>query len=239
VSTPVPNAPNTPTPEPAENAAEAVPDFAAEAENLCAALDKTFRRLAGEMPKSADVAEIRALQASIREVVEKAASTGQGSIELELEQLKQNAALSTEVAKLKEAATRARADFLNYQERARKDLERAEESALRGYLAELLPILDNLDLAMADLKSEKSNPAMVGEALSMTSQSFDQVLKVRGLERVEALHQPFDPLKHEAVATRPVDPSKDEKTNQVVEVFRSGYLWKGKVLRPAQVLVTK
>ena len=76
------------------------------------------------------------------------------------------------------------------------------------------------------------------EALAMIDTSLRQVMTVRGLERIDAKGKPFDPTVHEAVVKRPANDAAGEKPNHVLEELRAGYLWKGLVLRPTQVLVT-
>jgi molecular chaperone GrpE len=203
-----------------------------EAEQLCTSMEKFFRAKLGGLPTSLDMGELRSQQGAIRDLIQRA---DEGSAEALLDLAK----VTTERDRLKDANARAKADFLNYQTRAQSDLKRAEELALRGYVNDLLPIFDSLDLTLADIRSGKADLKRVSEALIMLSESFGQAMKVRGLERIGALGQAFDPARHEAVATRPADPARDEKPGQVVEEFRPGYLWKGLLLRPAQVLVTQ
>lgn len=211
--------------------APAAPPLEAEAKAFCESLEKFYRRLLGDMPSTADVAELHAQQATLHDLLDRAARTaGESHGKL--------AETAAERDRLKDALARLGADFLSYQARAAKDLERAEEQALRGYMLDLLPILDSLDLAQADARSPNRDPARVLHALDILAQGFGQALKVRGLERFPAAGRPFDPNFHEAVATRPADAAKGETPNQVVEELRPGYLWKGLVLRPVQVMIT-
>lgn len=205
-------------------------DFDGEAEGLVERLEELFRGCLPDMPSSADLVELRTLQAQLRDLVTRAAESSAGTAE-------ELAALQKERDKFKAAAAKARADFLNYQARSAKDLARAEESALRGLLTELLPVLDGFDLARADAESGIADPARVREALSMLAESLEQMLAAKEMKRIGAAGELFDPRIHEAVASRPADPRAGEKPNQVVEELRSGWLWKEKVLRPAQVLV--
>jgi len=207
--------------------------FSDEAEALSSEMEQLFRRAFGEIPRAAELGELRALQAMLKGLVHRAASEGGGAATVA-----ETETLVAERDKLKDALQREKANFLNYQARAMKDLERAEEQALRKYVIELLPILDNLDLATADAHSEHADARRVKEALDMTGSSLKQILAVRGLERIQALGKPFDPQQHEAIFKRKADPEKGEKPNTVVEETRAGYLWKGLVLRPAQVVVS-
>jgi molecular chaperone GrpE len=178
---------------------------------------------------------LRALQAMLKNLVHRA-SSGAGDNPAAGSGGETLAAAIAERDKLKDALMREKASFLNYQARASKDLERAEEQSLRKYVSDLLPILDNLDLANADAQRAEFDPQHVKEALDMTGQSLKQTLAVRGLERVAALGKTFDPQQHEAIFKRPANAG--EKPNTVVEECRAGYLWKGFILRPAQVVVT-
>lgn len=203
-----------------------------DAQRICVSLEKSFRRAYGDMPNQADLAEIHGQQAAIKDLVHRALESGAGAQD-------KLAKLTRERDRFQDAAVRAKADFLNYQERSRRDMDRAEESALRGYVSDLLPILDSLDLALADAKSENFDPGRFRSAVEMIATSFQQVLKVRGLERIVAAGQVFDPNLHQAVCTRPIEAAKGEGPNQVIEELRPGYTWKGKLLRPCQVLITE
>lgn len=207
--------------------------LADEAEAFCLDLEKFFRRAYGEVPKATDLGELRAQQATVRNLVQRASAVGGGGPD----QSEKIAALTAERDKMKDAAARSRADFLNYQSRSAKELERAEELSLRKYMSEILPILDSFDLTLHDATGEKVDLERLKDAVLMIEQSMRQTLAVRGLERIEAKGKPFDPTVHEAVAKRPAQDG--EKPNMVAEELRPGYLWKGLILRPAQVLVTE
>lgn len=203
-----------------------------DADAFCADLERIFRRAYGEVPKAAELGELRAQQATFRSLMHRAVSQGVDSNQ-------KLSVLSIERDQLKDAVVRGRADFLNYQSRSTKELERAEELSLRRYVSELLPILDSLDLGLRDASGAQADVERLKQALDMISTSLRQVLSVRGLERIAAAGKPFDPVIHEAVAKLPADPEKSEKTMMVLEELRPGYLWKGLVLRPAQVLVSE
>src|SRR5438552_3212691 len=104
--------------------AETTDSLAAEAEAFCEDLERFFKRALGGIPGAVAMGELRGQQATVRDMVQRASNLGGGAGE-------QLAAMTTERDKLKDSAVRARADFLNYQSRSAKDLERAEELALR------------------------------------------------------------------------------------------------------------
>jgi len=219
------------------SAPSSVQHFLDDAEGLSNSIEQLFRRVCGDEPKAADFGAMRTVQAMLKDLVRRAVASAPEGAATGEEASGKVAELTAEINKLKDQALRAKADFLNYQSRAGKDLDRAEEQALRKFVLELLPILDNLDLANADAKSAHYDPQRVKEALDLTGQSVKQVLAVRGLERIQTAGKNFDPNQHEAVFKRPPNPASAEKANTVAEECRAGYLWKGLILRPAQVVV--
>lgn len=218
----------------ASTAASTIKD---EAEMLSADIEKLFRQAFGEIPKSTQLSELRGIQATLKHVVHRALNTNAGAPAGAAPKADEGKA-NAEIEKLKDALARSKADFLNYQQRASKDLDRAEELSLRKYVSELLPILDSMDLTRMDAQSADANVERLREALAMIDTSLRQVMTVRGLERIEAKGKPFDPTVHEAVVKRPANEAAGEKPNHVLEELRAGYLWKGLVLRPTQVMVT-
>jgi hypothetical protein len=112
--------------------------------------------------------------------------------------------------------------------------ERDEQSARAAsdLVSKLLPVLDTLDLAQAH-QSEESADSEDAKALSAARSVLLDTLAKEGLERVDAAEVPFDPAVHDAVAK-----TEGEDGDVVIdEVLRSGYRWRGQVLRPAMVRV--
>jgi molecular chaperone GrpE len=130
-------------------------------------------------------------------------------------------ALLAEREEFKGMAQRIQADFDNYRKRASAQ-SLAEADRASGRLAEaLLPVLDAAEAAFV------RHPDEVGPLLNQMLVE----LKKHGLETLDLENQPFDPELAEAVAHEPGDGGEPI----VAEVLRSGYTWKGKVLRPAMV----
>ena len=117
---------------------------------------------------------------------------------------------------------RLQADFENYRKRVLKQQDELAERATEGLVADLLPVLDACDAA-AQHGEESADP--IAKALA-------EVLEKQGLVRLAPEGETFDPNHHEAVAH---EPGSGESV--VIEVLRSGYVWKGRVLRPAMVRV--
>jgi molecular chaperone GrpE len=124
----------------------------------------------------------------------------------------------------REALIRLQADFENYKKRMLKQQTDHLERAATALVDKLLPVLDTADLALAHGG---------GEDVKQLTAALTSVLEREGLERIDPDGGPFDPTLHDAVAHEPSDDGQQE----VAEVMRAGYRWKGRVLRPAMVKV--
>jgi len=123
-----------------------------------------------------------------------------------------------------ELARRAKADFINYQDRVRRDKADWNRQALEGFVRELLPALDGFSLA-------KFDDAKLTEAIRILEKEFLRVLSKTGVTPIETAGKSFDPLYHDAVA---MDPGGTQ-----LEEVRRGWLFDGKVLRAASVRLVK
>ena len=140
-------------------------------------------------------------------------------------------ALQAEVAQWKakadeylELAKRAKADFINYQDRVRRDKADWNRQALDGFLREMLPAMDGFSLAKFE------DPKLL-EAVKILEKEFLRALAKVGVTPIETAGKSFDPLYHEAVA---MDPGGTQ-----LEEVRRGWLIEGKVLRPASIKLVK
>jgi molecular chaperone GrpE len=120
-----------------------------------------------------------------------------------------------------------------------KRLERDKQEAIKfaneRLILEILPIVDNLDRALASL-SEGHDPEKVKQGLKMAQQELHDVLAEHGVELVKALGEAFDPQRHEAVAT--VE-SQDAKDGTVVDEVQRGYTLNGRLIRPSRVRIAQ
>jgi molecular chaperone GrpE len=150
----------------------------------------------------------------------------------EYESLKAKAA---EADALQDKYLRASAEFEN----ARKRLDKERNDFLRyaneSLVLELLPILDNLEIAERHIKEAKDFKA-VQEGVDMIQAQIQAFLKDIGLERIKVLGQKFDPHLHEAIETED-DAGKDDGT--IVGELKPGYMFNGRLLRPAAVKIVK
>jgi molecular chaperone GrpE len=120
------------------------------------------------------------------------------------------------------------ADFENYKKRVQRDQAELTVRANDALITKLLPALDTLSLALNH--SQRSDEDVT--ALAQVHAAFFELLKKEGLEEYVPVGEAFDPSRAEAVAHE-----EGEGGPVVVEVFRSGFLWHGRVLRPAMVKV--
>ncbi len=123
-----------------------------------------------------------------------------------------------------DAARRTQADFENFRKQSQRRQEDHIERALGSLVERLLPVLDACDAALAHGAAEVE--PIVGALLG--------ALEKEGLTRIDPIGEPFDPTVAEAVVHEPGTGGD----HTVAEVMRKGYLWRGRVLRPAMVKVT-
>jgi molecular chaperone GrpE len=134
-------------------------------------------------------------------------------------------ALLAEREQFLDAYRRAQADFENYRKQAQKRLDDAVARELGGFVDRLLPVLDACDAAAAQGVADSVEP--------IVSALFG-ALEKEGLERIDPKGDKFDPAVAEAVVHEPGEGG----TQTVADVLRTGYRWRGRVLRPAMVKVT-
>lgn len=127
---------------------------------------------------------------------------------------------------------RAVAELDNVRKRAARDVENAHRFALERFAAELLAVLDSLEMAR-DAHGEASVESLK-EGSEATLKQLVSVLQRFGVEEVDPLGEPFDPAYHEAMSMQPSD---TVEPGSVVTVFQKGYALNGRLLRPARVVV--
>jgi molecular chaperone GrpE len=131
-----------------------------------------------------------------------------------------------------ELAQRTQADFENYRKRTAQQAAQAGERAKAGLLRELLPVLDNLERALAAAGEQE---AALAEGVKLVLSELQGVLAREGVEAVEPVGEQFDPTVHEALSTRPEDGAEP---GIVLDVVEKGYRSADTVIRPARVVVS-
>lgn len=142
--------------------------------------------------------------------------------------------LTAELQEINDKYLRLYAEFENYKKRVNKDKEELVKYGNESLLYELLPVIDNLEMALKHASNNVSSGLVQG--VEITLKELQRILEKFGLIAIEANNKPFDPLVHHAMTQIERD-DIDEKI--VVEEFRKGYMLRDKVLRPSLVAVSK
>lgn len=152
----------------------------------------------------------------------------------ELEALKEKAA---QADAFKDRYVRSVADLENFRKRAARERQEAAQYANQRLMEKLIPVLDNLDMALLAVSTAPGGP---GDALKtgveMVLGQARGVLREAGLEEVNAVGQMFDPTWHEAVSQQE---TTEVPEGQVLQQLRKGYKLQERLLRPASVVVAR
>jgi molecular chaperone GrpE len=127
---------------------------------------------------------------------------------------------------LEDRYKRALADLDNYRKRVARDVQQRLQEGTDALVGDWLELVDSVDRAM---RSD-------GDGFRPLRDQISAILEREGIARVGSEGEPFDPGRHEAVAVRETDEVPDRT---VVEVTRSGFARGDRVLRPAQVIVSR
>lgn len=144
-------------------------------------------------------------------------------------------AMAEEIATLRLALQRQKAEFDNYRRRVQKEKETARDQVLEELMQPLLQVVDNFDRAIA-AAIDATSAAGFRKGIEMIAGQLHQVLRSHGLQRIAAEGAAFDPTRHEALA---VEETVEVAENTVVDVMLPGYELNGRVIRPAAVRVAK
>jgi molecular chaperone GrpE len=145
------------------------------------------------------------------------------------------AAARAEAAAAKERHLRAVADLENYRKRALREKDELRAYAAARVIEELLPVLDNLGLALTAAKAPNAELSALVGGIEMVANQFRGALEGQGLQVIAPAGAAFDPNLHEAMAQQP---SVEVPEGQVLQVIRVGYSLNGRLLRPASVIVS-
>jgi molecular chaperone GrpE len=143
-------------------------------------------------------------------------------------------AAQLELQEFRERHLRTVAELDNVRKRAARDVEQAHRYAVEKLAAELLPVLDSLELAVAHGSKADAASLAAGQdaTLKLLARAFDRF----AIRPVDPVGEPFDPQRHEAIAMRD---SNTAAPDSVLEVVQRGYELNGRLLRPARVIVAR
>ena len=145
-------------------------------------------------------------------------------------------ALREQLLSSEDRALRVQAEAQNMIRRAERDVESARKFALERFAGALLPVIDNLERAIAAIGEPNETTRPLAEGVQLTHRGFLDVLQKFDVAEVDPVGQPFDPEKHQAMT---MIESAEAPPNSVVTVMQKGYTLNGRLLRPAMVVVAK
>jgi molecular chaperone GrpE len=135
----------------------------------------------------------------------------------------------------KDRLLRGQAEWDNARKRITREKEDAVRYAAEGVLERFLPVLDNFEMGMQAAKTATDAKA-IAQGLEMVLTQFQQAMRDSGVEVIDAVGQPFDPHRHEALGHQE---SEDHPEGHVLSQLRKGYKLKDRLLRAASVFVAK
>jgi molecular chaperone GrpE len=151
------------------------------------------------------------------------------SLEAQLVQTK------AELEKFRDLALRSSADLDNYRKRMGKEREEAIKFANSSFLERLIPVLDNFEFGLQAARSA-SSPASILEGMTMVQKQFQDFLSSAGIEAIDATGKHFDPQWHEAISQ---EENEQVPEGTVIRQLRPGYKLRDRLIRPANVVVSK
>jgi molecular chaperone GrpE len=129
---------------------------------------------------------------------------------------------------------RSVAEFSNYRKRVERDQSEAKKYYNADLLTRLMPMLDDLDTAFANLPETLDGEPWI-EGLRLIHRKLHSIFAQEGLQEIETVGQPFNPTLHEAITH---EPSETTEEGRIISELRKGYRLNDRVLRPAQVRVS-
>ena len=148
------------------------------------------------------------------------------------------AELEKQLEEAKSKVLYAAAETQNVRRRLEAEKEQASSYAAAGFARDMLAIKDHLDRALAavgdDLRADKTASNFLA-GIEATSRELEAVFQRNGVTRINAVGEPLDPHRHQAMIEIP----SDQEPGTIVEEMQAGYMMKDRLLRPALVGVAK
>ena len=142
--------------------------------------------------------------------------------------------LKAEIEEWKNSFLRKQAEFQNFTKRKEKEVEELKKFSSEKIITQFLGSLDNLERAIESSVESKDFDSLL-KGVEMIVKNLKDIMSAEGVEEIKA-EGAFDPVYHHAVG---VESSEDKKEEEIVKVLQKGYMMKGKVIRPAMVIVCK
>jgi molecular chaperone GrpE len=144
----------------------------------------------------------------------------------------EHAVTAEQLAQMEDRYKRALADLDNYRKRSAREVDRRVEESREALLREWLEAIDSVERALRLQPDDRA----LSEGLRSVLDQMEAILARNGVTRVGSAGERFDPERHEAIAVQPNDQVADRT---VLETARSGFAMGDRVLRPAQVVVSR
>lgn len=143
--------------------------------------------------------------------------------------------LEKDTVELKDALLRKAAEFENYKRRSENEQLNLIKYAAESFILKILTIVDDLERTLVHLE-ESENSKSIAEGIKLVYEKFVRILKEQGVSPIESIGKPFNVDFHEALLQR-----KDStvKPHTVLDEIQKGYIYKDKVIRHAQVIVSE
>ena len=140
-----------------------------------------------------------------------------------------------EAAEWRDKYLRLQAEFDNYRKRTLKEKMSLVESGGENVIKALLPVVDDVDRALAAMEKSDDVEALRG-GVRLIAQKFNEVMRQQGVSEIEAVGKEFDVDHHEAVARFPIE---GKSSGEIIDVVQKGYKLGEKVIRYAKVVVAE
>ena len=132
----------------------------------------------------------------------------------------------------RDAWLRAKADSDNIRKRAQNDLANAHKFALENFSAELIPVRDSLEAALA---TQNATPDALRSGVELTLKQLTTAFEKFSIREINPLGEKFDPHKHQSISMV----ESEAEPNTVIGVLQKGYSLNDRILRPALVSIAK
>jgi len=178
------------------------------------------------MVKVYDVLKDKAKKIESNEEISQVASISAGDEEI--------GKLKAEIEEWKNEYLRKQADFQNFTKRKEKEVDELKKFASEKIITQFLGSLDNLERAIESSIESKDFDSLL-KGIEMIVRKVKDIMSAEGVEEIKT-EGVYDPVYHHAVG---VEANEDFKEDEIVKVLQKGYMMKGKVIRPAMVIVCK
>ncbi len=147
---------------------------------------------------------------------------------------KEEETLETKYERLSDTHLRLMAEYDNYRKRTLKEKSELIRNGGEKTLRDLLPVIDDLDIALANIEKAEDLASVV-EGVKLIHHKFLEYLKRQGVQVIETEGKAFDDELHEAIATFPAQ--EEEQKGKIIDCVKKGYTLNDKVMRHASVVV--